>query len=488
MFGFADGRKLTAGCGASLVLMGLLCAPGFAQVPVTTYSIQVGAFETEAEARRVADEFATVSRPVAVTQAKDASGKPFKTTVGTFCSYAKAYVFKSKLPADFAPGCFIVKAQNASAEPAPNVLPVSLPFDTTDAAAADGPEAAAVWAAGGFGSTPEPAVKTLSKSVDQLTVDDLRAVALAAPRHEKEGRAAIERLLAADPKAQGANQLRLIQARVLARGADPAKAKTLLAEVAASGDPAEKAMARFLRAHARINARDMAGARDEFCALASDRSLPPSMRREAMRRAAGSAHAAQDYPTAWLAFDLIQAATPATDAAWEAQLQQVGLAFELCGRSKGTWVEVRAQCVSLAKNDAAPRAVRATAALMGAETLFNEEKFPEALAGMSEVIVRYPEARRECCMARLWQGIACVRTGRLIEARTAFDELLAASIAPGDCFAKVNPRAHAAVWLAHVADQQGDLTTRQRCFDVLKADFPQSEDIAYARRLFPGLL
>src|SRR5205814_1608905 len=132
---------------------------------------------------------------------------------------------------------------------------------------------------------------------------------------------------------------------------------------------------------------------DSFFNTSNDVSLPPSVRREAMKLAAASSHALHRYSEAWLAYEQIRDnAADATSSA-EAAIQLAGLAYELAGCGKGDWDSVGQMCLAAEDNPGASHKDKATAALMHLETLYEQGKYIEALAEIQEFYSSFSDVK-----------------------------------------------------------------------------------------------
>lgn len=453
------------------------------------YSIQVGAFPTQEAAETARQAFAASYSPTYVWN-KDGSttpttSRPFKVLLGQFPYYAAAYAHKAKLREGVAPGCFIVKWNPPDPAPASQALPVDLPFDATDLAPSVVAPPTAHWDAVGL-----PLEDTLP--VDEFTVVLLEASAL--PREDvlviaTEASSPTVAVVAQDVFIQDfhvdpdLNRVRLKKAKTVG-AANLTESTALLDQVAASGTQHEKAVGRLIRAYVTDKSKQRAAARDQFRTLAGDRSLLPSLRRDAMRRVAGISHALHNYPDAWLAYEQIEKTTDDPAVAAEARMARAGLAFELTGRGKGTWEEVRALCESVPTMPQAPRRVRATAALMHLETWFNQEQYNASLAEANALLATYPDIPREWYMAKVWKGISLYRLDRIAEARPVLQQILAAQIPNSEKFGGVEPRARAALWLAFLENGEGNFEARDAVVRLIQAQYPASKECMEVTQLY----
>lgn len=427
-----------------VLLLGItdVCAVAGAQ----GYQIQAGAYATLAEAQVAAGLLAAECSPIVIQTVSDESQFPHKVRVGTFQTYAEAWTHNSLLDSPNLAGSFIVTASNNNMTES-NRLPVRLPFDTAaldEGEPVDGPD---YWEAAGLAGSD-----TAHGGVDTP--------------------AELEAALATDLSSKAANQVRLRLARKYSRLGQTTRTAELLDAVRGSETLPERVMADFVAAHADLHGQGREKALEKFLKLVNNTSIPPSVRREAMRRSAALFHALQRYPEAWMAFE--QIAATATDPAGrqEARKDQAGLAYELVGRGKGNWSEVRALCRAAADHRDSSRKSRATAELMFAETLWEEKRYSEALPALETFRMNYSDIPREAHMAGLWHGVVLWHLGRSGEAQAVFEHVAESSRGSTDRFAGIDPRADAAGWLKRLAREQGDVTAKDRWDDVLKKESP----------------
>ncbi len=410
------------------------------------YRIQAGAYSTLAEAEIAADRLAAECSPLDIQAVSDGSQYPYKVRVGTFKTYAEAWTHKSLLTSPELTGNFIVTVPYENMTE-PNRLPLSLPFDTT---ALDVPEpinGPEYWEAAGLAGndTANGGAETPLQMETELTEN---------------------------PSGEASNQVRLRLARKYARLGQATRIAELLEEVRESGTVPEQVMADFVAAHADVHAKAREAALEKFLKLANDTSLPPSIRRESMRRGAALFHALQRYPEAWMAYEQIAGTEIDSAGVQEARKDQAGLAYELAGRGKGQWSEVRELCRAAADHHDTSRKNRATADLMYVETLWEEGRYEEALPAFATYQMNYSDIPREAHMAGLWHGAVLWRLGRQGEARAVFERVAESSQSSTDHFAAIDPRANSLGWLKRLAREQGDVTGAAHWDKVLKQEFP----------------
>lgn len=320
-------------------------------------------------------------------------------------------------------------------------------------------------------------------STAYLSRDQLLAVGKTAPRDPAHGSPALENFLVRYPADPQKNVAKLHLARAKGRGIDFARAEQLLTEVRDSGTTPEKTMARFLHAYVKYYRKSLPEAFSGFCAIASNKAAPPSLRRESMRRAAGVAHRMRNYPDAWLAFRQLERSAREPVTAAEARMQLAGLAYELVQSGKGSWSEFRGLSNSVQEIVGASRQTLATARLMHLESYFYDHMYYDALNETEGFLRDFQDVPREYQMAKVWQGIVLNVLGQNDRAKQVLQEVITAGD-PSAKFSGVEPRARAAAWLAWIADKTGDVQLRDQNRAMLQSQFPDSEENKHLMSLF----
>lgn len=442
------------------------------------YVLQVGAFKTKAEADALKLTIGTAASPVIISYENDLTAYPFKVCAGSFDSYAAAWVRKASATASWCSDAFIRQKDVPEAQIANARFAVPTPFNA--AGIVTGDNADAFWDAAGFRASSAPA-DLVGRDPATLNKADLLRLGMAAPVAGGQAVSALDRFVTNNPLDASAPRAKLTLARMLGRGSNTVRANALLAEVALTGSPAEKVMAEFLHGHVALNTGNRDAAYRSFRNVANRTDVPSGLRLESMRRAADTLHATQRYSECWLAYEQIIANVPDSAKVAEARMQLAGLQFELVGRGKGSWSEVRASLDKIIADPATPRAVRATASLMRFETLYEEGNFNTALDDCQVFLSQYNDLPREFYMARVWNGILLYRLNLLDEARQVLSTVAATQV-PGDAkFAHVEPQARAAIWLAWIAQQKGNTPERDQWVNMLNTSFPGSEEAIHAK-------
>ena len=463
----------------ALIVSLSLCVTGFAQSNVS-YFIQAGAYDSAKEASSAQAQLQKSCSPVTILQ-KDGL-KPYKVCVGQFDTYLDAWSNRQKLKKGFPADAFITSG-TASGPITQTSLPVDEPFDGP-ALADNGTSAGEYWDLGGFGNDPEPGPDLADAPPSILNRAELLEAGLSAAKHPFSGVKPLEEFLKRyndDPKADA---VRLRLARVYGRGSNSARAEVMLNKVLRDGTPTARAMARFISAHVKLNRHEMPEAYQAFRAVANDGTLPADLRKQAMWRAAAVQHSVQNYADSWMAYKHIAAISNDSASISDARVQMAGLMFEMVKRSKGTWDEVRTSCQTVINDPQAPHAQRATAELMYLETFYEQSRYDEALRLSNAYIAKYGDVKREAYVALVWKGICLIQLNRATEAKVPLEQVALAEVAPTDKFANTEPSARAAVWLAYVADNEGNSADRSKWVELLKNQYPDGPE----SRALPGIL
>lgn len=454
---------------ASLLASFALTAAGYAQESAAWF-IQAGAYDTPQEAAAVQATLQKSCSPVNV-QVRDGN-KPYKVLVGQFSSYADVYSHKQKLKQGFPADAFITSGTGTAA-PVTNVLPIEHPFSGP---ALDASDASQYWTLGGFSNDPEPPAELADMPASVLDRDQLLQAGLSVAKHPFTGVQPLEEFLKRFADDADADKVRLRLARVYGRGSNVGRAEALLKKVLRDGTPEARAMARFIGAHGQVNRHQMNEAYEAFRSIANDGSLPGVLRVQAMWRAAACAHSQQRYPESFLCYQYLaeNLSDPAQVA--EARVQMAGLMFELVLRQKGSWDEVRNVCRLVADDPQSPRGNRATAELMYLETFYEQHRYEEAVALADKYISDFSDVKRESYVATVWKGLCLYNLNRVDEAKAPLEEVANADISLGDKFGNSEPAARAAIWLAHIADKQGNPVERQKWADHIQRQYPDGPE------------
>jgi tetratricopeptide (TPR) repeat protein len=492
---------------AALLAVSLILAPAWTAAEAV-YTVVIHDSLSLAEAQQVLSLQSAEGWSASLRETNEEGTIHHQVCLGRFPTFAEAWVARESLaPSDY-PTTSVASWEEPAPPPATNDLPLVLPFDTTGLDAETTTTVQVGSETKSAGSVTKSRVKTdaeaiqdlyraeeiapagtidaaiLAKTPSEMSKDELWLVGRSAPS-STEGVPALERFLAQHPQDAKANaaRLRLVR-RLMARKDAGARIQSLLSEVTASGSANQRAIATYLGAYSAMNEQSPSTDPVEaFRAVASNPGMPREMRLDAMRRAAGLAHKHRDYPTAWLAFDQLEKTSSDQEVKAEARMQKAGLAFELADSAKGTWGEVRQLCETAAASPSATRQTRATAQLIRLETYFKEGDLQQALTDTNSFLGEYVDVRREWALASLWKGIFLVKLGRYEEATAALEPILSFNLTEKEKFAKVEPEAQAALWLAWMAARQEDNTRKQTYIDYLSQLFPESREFKAAQNL-----
>jgi hypothetical protein len=454
-----------------------LTAAGYSQESIAWF-IQAGAYDSAQEAAAVQAALQKDCSPVNV-QVRDGI-KPYKVLVGEFSTYASVYSRRQKLKAGFPTDAFLTSG-TATGTAVRNVLPIDHPFNGPPLEYTDPTE---FWELGGFGNDPEPPADLADLPVTLLDHDQLLQTGLSAAKHPFGGVQPLEEFLKRYSDDPAADKARLRLARVYGRGSNPGRSDALIKKVLRDGSSKAHQVARFISAHGLVNRHQMAEAYEAFRSIANDGSFPGAVREQAMWRAAACAHSLQRYPEAYLCYEYLAENLGNAASVAEAKVQLAGLMFELVLRSKGSWDEVRKVCRSVADDENVPRPKRATAELMFLESYYEQHQYARAVALADKYIADYGDVKRETYIATVWKGLCLYNLNRVDEAKVPLEQVAAADIPSNEKFGNSEPSARAAIWLAHIADKQGNPVERQRWANHLKTQYPDGPET----RALPAVL
>lgn len=415
------------------------------------------------------------------------AGGEAKLSVGTFDTFVDAWV-ASRLIGEAAPIHGIQRSvQQTAGSGATRVDPLSIRKAFSTVPTTTDVTLSTVMERNGASRVGSVDQVILEKPVTALTRQELLEVGRNAPGNQQ-GIPALERFITENPSAPEVNQTRMRLARRLMGRSEYAQAKALLADVEVNGSAEEKSLGRLLGAYATMYDKGTSDVMPVFKQIAEDELAPPAVRREAMRRYAGSAHANRNYPEAWLAFRQIaeSPATPEEDKA-EAELQLAGLAFEISrGKTDANWDEVRQRCQTVLQNPIAPHQMKATAALMHLETHYEQRAFTTALTEIAAFESAYADVKREHSMALLWKGLILAETGQHAQALEALEAVKDLELEDSEKFHRQNPEAKALVWMVYILREQDRVPEARARLAELASRFPGSPELERASSYLPN--
>lgn len=455
------------------------------------YAVQLAAFGTAEEAESARQQMVETLGDVRV-HFIEGGHAPHKVVIGQWETYADAWAAKSALPEGTQSFIVSWEVQEGAEVPVATLASETsttlrvLPFDTTGLEAtldsAGIVEVSEATAPSGSVAANEqamrdrPTAELLAKQPSQMTREELLSVGMNAPRNS-DGVPALQRFLEAhsnDPR-RSAVDLRLSR-RLMGRK-DFEGARAALADAETHGSADERAQAKLLGAYVTLYDRTSAEAYEAFRAVASDSTLPADTRRDAMRMAAGSAHAAGKYTEALAAYRQIEEIAPDPAGRTEATMQRAGLALELATRGKGNYEDVRTLCERVANTQGASRQTVATAKLMHLESRFHEGDAQGALAEIDPFLAEFPDVRREHVSATVWKGVCLVKLGRASEAESILRAVTEMNLEKSDKFSGHEPQAKAAVWLTWIARQRDDAAQVLHWKSYIAENFPESKEV-----------
>lgn len=450
----------------------VVCSTSFVNAEV--YSLQLGAFKDHQAAQRAISELS--DRITATEVHNSEQGEfPFKIVYGAFETYVEAFIAKENLSQDIS--SFII-TRDVEDKPFSTTQLKSVPFDLATLGQAGQP----LKENQELRLVNKPTTAVLTKDSGLMDKQELLSVGIHA-QSNKQGVPALQAFISKYPEDPLCNEVCLRLSRRLMGRSDFEGAEQAITSVQKNGSPDEKAEAMLLKAYLVMYRDGNDDAYEHFRQIACDSNCNDAVRRDAMRMAAGSAHANGDLGKAFLAFKQIEETAISVDSKAEACLQQIGIVFELAGRGKGSWSEVREYAQRLQGIHDAPRSCRATSELMIAETYFFEGDYSKCLKAMEAYLISYSDIPRESSVAQTWIGICYVNLNDLAAAQKVFSEVLDVKLEKSEKFARLEPRAKSAYWLAWIATQNGDAEERDHYLEILASEFPESTEAKEATLL-----
>lgn len=467
--------------------LSILFTHGIAISAVTSgslYGISLGTFGAQANAIALKARLESSTCSL-IIRTEELPLKPrYRVVFGPFNSYMDAWATHQYLPATFPEGRFITEwTEDSNARPLKTASPVELVARISTALPQTlAPDPVYFVTPQVPGLSPVPDNQSEQANIMTASSKELLSVGFQA-KTNSEGASALKTFLQTNPNDALANAARIRLARRLLAQKDYRGARALLTEVLSSGSLEERKKARLVAAYVENSSSGSEAGYAAYLAVAKDTSLEPELRSHALRLAAGTAHAANAYTSAVLAYRQIASEAPSHPERHEAQLQLIGLQIELVGRGKGTWDEVISSCNALCDDALVAREIKATANMMRFETMFHAGYKAEALAACEAHLRLYPDIRREYIAAKTWYGALLVYAGRREEAKTVLHEVLDMDISKGEKFGSHEPKARAAYWLGFIAAQAGDASVQQYYVHYITSKFPHSTEAQKAHTL-----
>jgi hypothetical protein len=447
------------------------------------FSVKAGAFSTHAEAMTLRDELGATCSPVFVENWGNPQA-PYVVLIGHFEYAIEANEVRKQLRRTIAPNARMFNWTYDDRTLMSNTVPIQRPF-LTDGLSSDTTSAASRQHYIGLGimNANPPASEVAVKLVTAMNNSELLSVGMGGQDNDKAIQA-LERFITNNPTAAEVNCAKLRKVRRLVGPNDYAKCHPLLDDVVANGTAAEKEVAHLLRGYA-LRHESSKAAYEHFATVASLTTASASLRREAMRRAAGNAHVAGLLSESYQCFDQIEREAANVDELTEARMQKGGLAFEiLLEENVGDWDNVRRLLASVWAIPNAPEKYVVTAKLMHAETHFKEENYHQSLLEMDALINEYgsnPAYRRDISMAMTWRGIALHKVGDNAGAQRAFDDVLGVGLAREENFKDRNIDALAAYWQTYLSHLNREYEESETWQEYLERVHPDSRETLKAR-------
>lgn len=157
--------------------------------------------------------------------------------------------------------------------------------------------------------------------------------------------------------------------------------------------------------------KDYGTALRQFNSVASGEvPAEPDVRLEAMLRSAALFHKGKDRQSAATYYEAISKGTQDPTIRTFAEMQVAGLTLEMAWNGKATFADARRKCDALLNLDQdAPKAVRATAAIMALETLAYEKNF-DAIIQRESATMKLTDGTAEAPLAYYWLAKAHLET------------------------------------------------------------------------------
>lgn len=248
---------------------------------------------------------------------------------------------------------------------------------------------------------------------------------------------------------------------------DISGAKAAFSEIAEKFPDTQAAGEASLRlGYLHIREQDYAGALRLFHSVAAG-EIPASadVRAEAMLRTAALFHRGKDLPAADKCYEAILAISTDPELRAFADVHRAGIKLEMAWNGKATFEQARVMCDEILKTHrTAPKAIRATAALMALETLAYEQKYPEmikreprAMAEMAETV--------EASLGMYWIAKARFETGDFKRASEILETLINTPPTTEKRFKNVDLSPQARRLASKVYEKLGDTAKAQKVMD-----------------------
>ena len=441
------------------------------------FGVALGRVFSEREAVALREKFESETCKVFIRKQESQLGKSYQVLVGPFDSYMDAWATNRSLPTEFPTDRFIDKWGMESVQSdlprasTPRLVP---PIKLT------APSMRQV-EPGEFVSVAIPALKPYAYSIEDgldvssLNREDKLSVGFLGKKNSH-GVEALESFLREYPSDSFVNTAKIRLARRLMAQKRFADSEKLLGEVIVGGGAEERNKALLILAYVKNSTKGYHEGYAAFLAIAQDLALDGSVRSHALRMAAGSAHAAQEYTSSVLTFRQLENEAFSLPERREAKVQLCGIQMELVGRAKGNWGEVIASCDAICDDPEFEHEFKATANLMRFEAMFHAGYIEDALVECRKHLELFPDVRREFVSAVTWHGALLVHANQKEEAKKVLKRVLEMEIASKDKFGGHEPKARAAYWLAFIALQEANFSERDRYVDYLRTNFPKSPE------------
>jgi tetratricopeptide (TPR) repeat protein len=442
----------------------------------------VGEFRDIKEAEDCRDRFQQICSPVFIMKKSGNASLPYLVLIGHFPYTIEAWICKSEMNNPNIQNGDLYSWEWDGRELKKNLVSITLPFDTTGLEGSSPVNMNEHWRVLNLVDKIELDEQILLKSINDMTPDELLMVGIHSKLNAR-GIQTLEKYIAAYPEGIHTNRARLRLARRIMGIKDFARVNEILDNVERSSNDMEKAVAKLLRAYTKLY-QNYQEAYEAFRLLASDTSMPESIRLESMRRAAGMAHAKYYYAKAYLCFEQLERVATNEDIASEALMQRAGLAFEMVGRDVGNWEEIRTMLEEVGKRESAPAKVKATANLMFAETFYKQDRWKECILHSEELRKNYPDINRESATALYWKAKSLHKMGNLNEALKTYEEIEMENVKDEDLFPGLNVKSLGLLNRIRIHVDSDNLSEATQILNDLKQRYPESNEYTTAKNLF----
>lgn len=440
------------------------------------YSLEVGQYLSEEKAQLKEKELSAQMAPVLIQRAEQEDA--WRIQVGHFFSEVEAWVYQSYLKETDFPDCRIVSWNwDGRALESPLRVPVEWPFEPAGLTSLPRDTECLL----DHENRPEPPQEAEAalnaRSPEELKENDLYLRGYWT-RKNREGIAALEKLLEEYPESSLAPQALLRLSRRYMGTREIEKAQACLEEVVRRGNEAEKAKVQLFRAYTDLYSasRTREEVFEAFRQVVNNEEANPEDRLDAMIRCAAVAYSKRWYPKAWLAYTQIEQAVDTPKIVAFARMHKAALALELYGYRVGNLEDTPRLYRAVLDMEDVPVEVRATADLMYLETLFQKRHYQASLEAAQQFIKTYPEVKRDTALAKIWVGIIQETMGDRKAALETFETTFEETDFeyPQHSFKGLNIKSIAA-YRAMLLSEEGS-RRKENWLEILRTRYPDSQE------------